>query len=161
MIYAICILSVVITAAVIFYFVRRERLSRRNMSFMESLNMTGLPIITFESAGGKLNFLLDSGSNVCLISRKALENSLYTEKDEKISVHGVGNNESIGRCVRFNVKYRKRTYGIKCSVLEDDSMFKSLKDTYGIKLDGILGTNFFYTYKYVLDFEDMVAYAKS
>ena len=42
------------------------------MSFKESMNLTELPIVTFYNGTNKLNFLLDTGSNLCVINSNSL-----------------------------------------------------------------------------------------
>nr|HPQ79972.1 hypothetical protein [Candidatus Dojkabacteria bacterium] len=62
MITAIIILSVVVIVAVILY-VRFGHKSYEKLSFRESVDLTGNPIIVFYNNGRKLNFLLDTGAN--------------------------------------------------------------------------------------------------
>jgi hypothetical protein len=37
----------------------------------------------------------------------------------------------------------------------------ALKEEYGVTVHGLLGTGFFTKYKYILDFNEMIAYSKS
>ena len=43
------------------------------MSFREALDLVGLPIVTFYQGDKKLNFLLDTGANLSVINKAALE----------------------------------------------------------------------------------------
>ena len=41
-----------------------------NMSFKEAMDLVELPVVTFYNGDKKLNFLLDTGSNMCVINSR-------------------------------------------------------------------------------------------
>ena len=53
--------------------------NRSKISFMESMNLTDLPVITFTNNDTKLNFLLDTGSDSSYINNSILNNIQHTK----------------------------------------------------------------------------------
>lgn len=49
-----------------------------SMSFMESMNLVNLPIVTFFQGDKRFNFLLDTGSNSSVIDKNVLKNIKHT-----------------------------------------------------------------------------------
>ena len=73
---------------------------------------------------------------------------------------------STGNCactetIRIPLTYKDNTYSADLYVLESlDESFKSIKETDGVQLHGILGTLFLQKHNFVLDFDELVAYKK-
>lgn len=159
----ICFLVIVILA-----FLRDEialKISKKvtSISFKESLDLTDLPIITVENNGKKLNFLLDTGSNVSHINSNILDSlSDYSKvpaaPTEITTVNGV---ESIeGSWIELPFYYKKQYFSETFLPLDLTDAFDSIKRDNGVQLHGILGNSFFAKYRYVLDFDDFIAYTK-
>ncbi len=158
-------LLTVCAAAFVAHIVNRVRKKERNkISFMEAFNLTEMTIVTLFNNGHKLNFLLDTGSNDAYISKSASQIeglSFENIKAEEINVTG-----SIGACssteaIRISLTYRDHTYNTDLYILDSlDDSFKSIKESDGVQLHGILGTLFLQKYNFVLDFDELVAYKK-
>lgn len=136
---------------------------RTGISFKESIDLTELPVITLHNGGQKLNFLLDTGSNISHLNSKAEE--LLKRYDE---VHkagfdiatATGVTEGSNKWVSVPLQYKKQSFIEDFMLLDLQEAFDSIKKENGVQLHGILGNSFFTKYKYVLDFEDLVAYTK-
>lgn len=136
---------------------------RTGISFKESIDLTELPVITLYNDGQKLNFLLDTGSNISHFNSKAEE--LLKRYDE---VHktgfdiatATGVTEGSNRWVGIPLQYKKQSFIEDFMLLDLQEAFDSVKKENGVQLHGILGNSFFIKYRYVLDFEDLVAYTK-
>ena len=137
----------------------RERLAKKNMSFLESLNLTGLPIITFHNNGQTLNMVLDTGSNVCLINKQILPKLKYSEGESHTGIIGLSGTAEGGDTVLLPLSYKDRDFDFECWVTDLTEMVTSLKSEYGVTVHGLLGTGFFTKYKYILDFNSMIAYS--
>ena len=130
------------------------------ISFKESIDLAELPVITFYQGTNKFNFLLDTGSNYSHISPSAskLLKADYNESFLKIS--GIGSGESNIKC-SGELYYKKSKYIIELYVTPHlDNAFDTIKKETGVKIHGILGNQFFQKYKYVLDFDKLIAYSK-
>ena len=138
----------------------REELARKNMSFMESLNLTGLPIACFNNNGQALNMVLDTGSNACLINQEALKGLEFTVRGTHDGVMGInGGGDKNGMLIYLPLSYKSYSFNFECCVSDLSETFKTIKQEYGVTLHGVLGTDFFTKYKYILDFNEMIAYS--
>jgi hypothetical protein len=136
----------------------RQELARKNMSFIESINLTGLPIITFKNGDTTVNMVLDTGSNVCLINQDSLKDLKYSGADEHDGVIGLEGKADKGLTVLLPLTYKDWEFEFECWATDMQATIDSLKQEYGVTIHGILGTGFFMKYRYILDFSSMVAY---
>lgn len=160
------LLFVVLAAGVIWVIVRetqreheRQELAKKNMSFIESINLTGLPIITFHNNGHPVNMVLDTGSNVCIINKNVLTDLKYEVGEEHVGVIGLNGEAEAGDTVILPLAYKDWEFDFECWATDLSEMVSSMKKEYGVTIHGLLGTGFFQKYKYVLDFNSMVAYS--
>ena len=117
------------------------RMLADKMSFRETLDLTELPIVTFRNNDKKFNFLLDTGATNSVINKSALADMVSNPTGKKDTIYGSdGNREEV---------YAK----------DLDAAFGNLKVSHGVNLHGILGNSFFQRYRYVIDFDKLVAYS--
>lgn len=158
-------LLIVCAALIVAHIVDKVRLRERNkMSFMEAFNLTEMTIVTLFNNGHKLNFLLDTGSNDAYISKSASQ--IEGLSFENIKAEGISVTGSMGTCnsteaIRIPLTYKDYTYNTDLYILDSlDESFKSIKESDGVQLHGILGTLFLQKHNFVLDFDELVAYKK-
>lgn len=137
----------------------RQMLAKKNMSFIESINLTGLPIITFHNNGHAVNMVLDTGSNVCIINKSMLTDLKYEVGEQHVGVIGLNGEAEGGDTVVLSLTYKDWEFDFECWATDLSEMVSSMKKEYGVTVHGLLGTGFFQKYKYVLDFNEMVAYS--
>lgn len=139
---------------------QRHELAKKNMSFLESLNLTGLPIISFHNGEHIVNMVLDTGSNVCLINQNDLKELKHeVVQDHTDGVLGVGGESDSGKVVMLPLIYKNWEFDFECWATDMQATIDAMKQEYGVVIHGILGTGFFTKYKYVLDFSSMIAYS--
>lgn len=139
---------------------QKQELARKNMSFMDSLNLTGLPIICFNGIGQTVNMVLDTGSNVSIIDINVLDIIEHTKGKE--SIEGIiGVSGEIGESSNINVSltYKEMEFNFECFANDISATVSAVKQEYGVTIHGLLGTDFFTKYKYIIDFNEMVAYS--
>ena len=122
--------------------------------------MVGLPIVTFYQGDRKYNFLLDTGANLSVINQATLENIEYTLLEKTGNLYGV---DGINREVSFatvDLVYKSNSYTEEFQVLDMQNTIDQVKAESGVNMVGIIGNEFFRKYKYVLDFDELVAYSK-
>lgn len=130
------------------------------ISFKESMDLTELPVATFNCNRKKLNFLLDTGSNLSYINSSVLPLLDHEIIDGESSVIGFeGNEVSTGSC-RITVTYKRKRFEEEFNIADLDTAFKVIKQESGVQLHGILGSRFFEKYKYIIDFKNLIAYMK-
>lgn len=159
------ILIVVCIAAIVAYILDDIRRKNRNkMPFIEGFHLIEMTIVTLFNNGKKLNFLLDTGSNNSYISKSASEiKGLSCENFpvDSINVTGSTGNYDCNRAIKISLSYKDQTYSTELYILESlDESFKSIEETNGVQLHGILGTSFLQKYNFVIDFDKLVAYKK-
>lgn len=134
---------------------------RVNMSFKESMDLVELPIITFYNGDKKLNFLLDTGSNISQINSSILPLLDHKKVEEKdMDITGIeGNKVNTGFC-EMAITYKGQEFVSEFCVHDLDDAFAIVKEESGVQIHGILGSLFFQKYKYVFNFESLIAYSK-
>ena len=134
---------------------------RENMSFREAMDLVELPIVTFYNKDTKLNFLLDTGSNLSYINKSILPSLVeYTEISESRNIISVGGNTQSLGCCNMTVTYRNQKFIDRFYISDLNEAFGAIKAETGVQIHGILGSKFFAKYKYILDFESLIAYSK-
>ena len=159
----VVILLVVILLAVIINGAESycKQKKRENISFREAMDLVELPIITFYNKDTKLNFLLDTGSDLSYINKSILPSLEYTEISESRNIISVGGNSQSLGCCNMSVTYKSQKFIDKFYISGLDEAFGAIKAETGVQIHGILGSKFFAKYKYILDFESLIAYSKS
>lgn len=133
---------------------------REIMSFREAMDLVELPIVTFYNKNTKLNFLLDTGSDLSYINKSALSSLEYKEVNESRNIISVGGNSQSLGCCDMAVTYRNQKFIDRFYISDLDEAFGAIKAETGVQIHGILGSKFFAKYKYILDFESLIAYSK-
>ena len=133
------------------------------ISFKEVFDLIGFPIITFTQNGKKFHFLFDTGTNHNIINSEILENIDYEEvkdNDEYILSGMDGIKHKVGLC-NITFYYKDQAYPFTYLSKDLKNTFDLFKKDYGIQLSGMIGTEFFAKYQYVIDFKDFIAYSKA
>lgn len=158
----VVILLVVILLAVIINGVENycKQKKRENISFREAMDLVELPIITFYNKDTKLNFLLDTGSDLSYINKSILPSLEYVEINESRNIISVGGNSQSLGCCNMTVTYKSQKFIDRFYISDLDEAFRAIKAETGVQIHGILGSKFFVKYKYVLDFKDLIAYIR-
>ena len=134
--------------------------NQRKMSFRESMDLADMPVVTFYHGDKKFNFLLDTGSNYSHISKEAVKDIDGEIAETKVKVSGIGEGTTSGIC-KTTLEYKNAKYNIELHVTDHlTSAFAAIKEETGVQVHGLIGNQFFQQHKYVLDFEELVAYAK-
>lgn len=113
----------VLAIAAIAYIVEKVR-HRKNIdpagkiSFRETMDLVDLPIITFQVSGKKLNFLLDTGANYCIIDSNLIDTIEHAKLDFEGTVYGVGGAEVEVDYVSIDLKYKGVVYADMFQVLD-------------------------------------------
>ena len=148
-------------AAIVAYFVdsARKKVSYDSMSFRETMDLCELPIVTFMNNGKKLNFLLDTGASKSVIHSGALEGLTYKSINKSGDVYGMDGKRKDVSFINMSIEYRGKDYNEEFQSIDMSVPFSNLKADFGVNLHGILSSTFFQKYKYVLNFDELVAYS--
>lgn len=130
------------------------------MSFREAMDLTNLPIVTFYQGDKKFNFLLDTGATLSVINQAALESITHTTTNETGELFGVDGVKREVSYASINLAYKNKAYTEEFQVLDMQEAIDQVKAESGVNMVGIIGSEFFRKYKYILDFDELVAYSK-
>lgn len=155
------VLLLVGVAAIVAHFVDlvRSKNSYDRMSFRETMDLTGLPIVTFRQGENKFNFVLDTGAYSSIIDSRVLDKLQYTELEGKSIGYGIDGKEHHMDIVGIVLTYKDKDYSDAFRVLDMTASFDALKRDYGVTVHGLLSSSFFERYKYVLNYNELVAYS--
>lgn len=131
-----------------------------SISFKESLDLTNLPIITFYVGKSKYNFLLDTGASLSVINKDIINVIEHSKSKETSTIYGMEGNTVEAECVDICLYYNEHKFEDLFQVVDLSGAFANMKMKYGVTLHGILSSSFFQKYKYVLDFDKLIAYSK-
>lgn len=130
-----------------------------HIPFKESMDLINLPVVTFMNNNNKLHFLLDTGSDDSFITSSVINLLNIKSSSNRVSNIQTGNGiiSSMGM-VTLDISYLDSSYENTFIVSDLDASFKSITDTRGIQIHGIIGSLFFRRYGYKLDFKKLAAY---
>lgn len=148
-------------AAIVAHFVdlTRKKISYDRMSFRETMDLCELPIVTFMNNGKKLNFLLDTGASKSVIHSGALEGLTYRDTNKSGDIYGIDGKRRDASFINMSIGYKGKDYDEEFQSIDMSIPFSNLKADFGVNLHGILSSTFFQKYKYILDFDELVAYS--
>ncbi len=130
------------------------------ISFKEAMDLVELPVVTFYNGDKKLNFLLDTGSNVSYINSSIIPLLDHEKTDKEMNTIGIEGNKVSNQFCKMSVTYKNQVFEEEFSIADLDEAFSVVKQESGVQIHGILGSKFFERYKYVLDFKELIAYIK-
>ena len=158
------IVCVVILVLVIVFITNTiDDIRKRNnskISFKEAMDLVELPVVTFYNGDTKLNFLLDTGSNVSYINSSIIPLLVHEKTDKEMDTIGMEGNKVSNQFCKMSVTYKNQVFEEEFSIADLDEAFGVVKQESGVQIHGILGSKFFERYKYVLDFKELIAYIK-
>lgn len=130
------------------------------ISFRAGYDLTELPVISLYQGGNVFNFLLDTGSNDSIIDSNILDKMEFTESERKSQLFGMEGNPQDVKCCNITLSYGTEDYPYEYVICDMKEAFGRIKKESGVTLHGVIGSKFFNAYKYVLDFESLIAYSK-
>lgn len=157
---ALCVIFLIIAVAVTSGVIAGVRKKSSEISFREAMDLAGLPVITFYNGDKKINFLLDTGSNISYLN-ESIVSSLVTESTgEASNIIGIEGNKVNCKICKMIIRRKNQEFEEEFSIADLDKAFSIVKKESGVQIHGILGSRFFEKYKYVLDFKDYIAYVR-
>jgi predicted aspartyl protease len=157
---ALCVIFLIIAVAVTSGVIAGVRKKSSEISFREAMDLAELPVITFYNGDKKINFLLDTGSNISYLN-ESIVSSLVTESTgEASNIIGIEGNKVNCKICKMIIRRKNQEFEEEFSIADLDKAFSIVKKESGVQIHGILGSRFFEKYKYVLDFKDYIAYVR-
>lgn len=149
----ILICSIVVFTAIMFFI--KFYKSKFTKKFHVIIHTLGLPIVSYESNGHQLNFLIDTGSNKSHLKLGIAEKIGATPictTEENVVTTGNGAAKQYGY---YNVYLTLSDNLVICQDFEIMDLEETFSD-WGIRVDGILGIDFLSKYHYKLNFKKLI-----
>lgn len=130
------------------------------IDFGVAMRLCELPVATFTQGNKSFNFLLDTGSNDNIIDSNILKSIEHRVINKKSLLHGMeGVKKEVSECT-ITLSFKGTDYTFDYLIQDMRQSFSSVKQETGVNLHGIIGSKFFNKFKYVLDFDELIAYSK-
>lgn len=156
----ICAIILIITAAIITGILAGIKKKNSEISFREAMNLVELPVITFYNGNRKINFLLDTGSNISYLNKSIVSSLVVESTGEESNIIGIEGNKVNCKICKMIIRRKNQEFEEEFSIADLDKAFRIVREESGVQIHGILGSRFFEKYKYVLDFKDYIAYVR-
>lgn len=156
----ICVIILIITAAIITGILAGIKKKNSEISFREAMDLAELPVITFYNGDRKINFLLDTGSNISYLNKSIVSSLVVESTGEESNIIGIEGNKVNCKICKMIIRRKNQEFEEEFSIADLDKAFRIVKEESGVQIHGILGSRFFEKYKYVLDFKDYIAYVR-
>jgi predicted aspartyl protease len=156
----ICVIILIITAAIITGILAGIKKKNSEISFREAMDLAELPVITFYNGDRKINFLLDTGSNISYLNNSIVSSLVVESTGEESNIIGIEGNKVNCKICKMIIRRKNQEFEEEFSIADLDKAFRIVKEESGVQIHGILGSRFFEKYKYVLDFKDYIAYVR-
>lgn len=143
-----------LVAYLLYVKIKRDFMS---ISFEETFNKTGLPVISLFNDSTQLNFLLDTGSDCCVMNSKELKYLHYTNTKKSVStVDSTGITKR--KVIRMRLNDGMDTIWGTFTVLDLSPQFDEIYNKDGVRIHGILGSKFCKNAGLVIDFNTLKVY---
>lgn len=129
----------------------------KSISFEETFNKTGLPVISLYNDSNQLNFLLDTGSDCCVINSKELKYLHYTDIRKKVNtVDSSGINQR--NIIRMALDDGNNIVHCRFVVMDLSAQFNEIYNKDKVRIHGILGSKFCKAAGLIIDFNKLRVY---
>lgn len=156
----ICAIILIITAVIITGILAGIKKKNSEISFREAMDLVELPVITFYNGDRKINFLLDTGSNISYLNKSIVSSLVVESTGEESNIIGIEGNKVNCKICKMIIRRKNQEFEEEFSIADLDKAFRIVREESGVQIHGILGSRFFEKYKYVLDFKDYIAYVR-
>lgn len=140
-------------AQAFFHFSRNQ--NRQTISFKFYRNLIVIPVMI--NGKGPFNFVLDTGVGVSTITDPSLKDQLKLKQGKKLVISGLGDREAVKAYLSSGISMQingVESLPLTMVVFEEDPFFLS---TYlGIKVQGILGFEFFSSFTVKINYTEKV-----
>ena len=130
------------------------------MSIRESLDLVGLPIVTFTIDSVRYNFILDTGANISTIDSSIIPSIKHEKTGEKDVLYGIDGRPTESEYLNIDLEYNNNKYTELFQAADIAASLDRVKQESGISVAGLIGNSFFQKYKYLIDFNSLKVYSK-
>jgi hypothetical protein len=154
----VVIVGFILTISCIFLTAYLINKANYTFPFEESMDTVKLPIISFEHKGKIVNFIIDSGATHSIIEKDYIEDFDYlTATNAKGYVRGINGERVETALARVELVKDGHTFSDVFQVLPVPTL-KMQEQKHGIKIHGLLGSQFLRKYRFLINYKHLNAY---
>lgn len=126
---------------------------KNKISFRDGFALTSLPIVVLEQEGVYMSFLLDSGANISYLQKDSLKLFESYQTLDQTQWNGTdGNIIQSDRILTF-INYKDEELEVEL-VVDEIPGLEQVKLETGVKIDGVLGSDFLNKYEFIINYRD-------
>ena len=130
------------------------------VSFKDTMDKTGLPIVSFTQNDKHFEFIIDTGAEYSIVNSNSLKDLCYVELDESGVIYGIEGNKKETSSIGV-VLYIDNYEFTEVFQIVDVSGIDMINKLHNINVVGILGSTFLARYKFIIDYETLHVYGKN
>ncbi len=155
----ICVTLIVLAAATVANTIELKT-KNNNVSFKEAMELLELPVVTLNVNNNKLKFIIDTGCTTSCINESIVKSLNIETKNIGNTHYGIdGNKVALNTCT-IDFKLKNKNYSFDFNTANMDKVFTYIKESEGVQIHGLLGSDFLDKYNYVVDYKDYSLYKK-
>lgn len=157
----ICVFLLLCVLLYIMNLIEGVNKNNSKIEFKEGLDAINLPSISVQVGCKKLNFIIDTGCEASMISDATAKLLCIPTEYMGGTLSGIDSvkKDILSGTLDFSLKGCKYKHIFRVSS-DLDNAFSVIKEEENMEIHGILGTDFFNTYNYIIDYKDYVLYKK-
>ena len=119
---------------------------------------TNIPYVTVKHNNIEFNLIIDSGCNISCIDENVLDLMLHTDtgKTSDGVLFANGDETEPNKIIKLSFELNNKEFTEIFNAVDFYNMTKQVKDNFGIVVRGLLGSEFLYKNKLILDFDNSV-----
>lgn len=119
---------------------------------------SNIPYVEVENNGHKFNLIVDTGCTISCIDENILDFLRYTDNGETTEgvIFANGDSTDATKLVDINLTLNNKLFTESFNIVDFYKMSKQVRDNFGITVRGLLGSEFLYKNKLILDFEESI-----
>lgn len=133
------------------------------ISFKESLELTGVPIVTFYQENKKLHFLIDTGADASYLNSTIIATIIHVPIEGSVSAISASgesiNSTKAKSAITYEGKLFPWIFRVTDLTVITEGTGLVIKGS-PVTIAGIIGSDFLTYYQYQLDFQKLLAYSK-
>lgn len=149
--YIIIITWLALVAVIVYIFYSFLNKKKGSIYEFQNFGRGDIPYVTIDVQGIPLNFIVDSGCGISIISESILKDIHYEESPRKVNLSAITSDSIKSGVVAVPVEINGKTVNVDFAVHPacDIANFEAL---YGVTIHGLLGDEFFYRTRCKIDF---------
>lgn len=148
------IIGIVLWAIIISILASVGDWSKQKIDFDKSYAELNLPLISLKNNNEDFNFLVDTGSNLCLIDLNVVKDLKHEKLRGSGTIFGLEGEVKETSYTKITLEKDNMSFINKFQLVDLKIPFGQVEKDYGVRIHGVLGNDFLTKYGCNINFED-------